>query len=79
MQSSNAFLNFDGLPRKTLLRPQEVATIMNVSSSTIYRWYEMGVIQGTRLNRTLRIFRESVIRQIEAQKNGYPLCMTIQE
>ena len=63
-------LNFDGLPQKMLLRPQEVAVFVNVSSRTIYRWYEMGVIQGTRLNHTVRIFRESVINWVETQKNA---------
>jgi len=71
MQSSDALINLDGLPRKTLLRPQEVAVIMNVSPSTIYRWYEMGIIQGTRLNRTLRIFRESVVKQIQGRMNEW--------
>jgi excisionase family DNA binding protein len=69
MQSSDVSLSFDALPNRMLLRPQEVAVFMNVSSRTIYRWYEIGIIQGTRLNRSVRIFRDSVVNWIEAQKN----------
>jgi excisionase family DNA binding protein len=69
MQSDDLLLGFDELPRKTLLRPDEVAGFLNVSLRTIYRWYEMGVIEGTRLNRSVRIFRESVLKRVEEKRN----------
>lgn len=69
MQSVDLILSYDELPRRSLLRPTEVATFLNVSLRTVYRWYEMDIIQGIRLNHSLRIFRESVIRRVEAQKN----------
>lgn len=69
MQSDPLSLSFDELPRRMLLRPQEVAAFLNVSSRTIYRWYEIGIIEGTRLNRSVRIFRESVLKWVEEQKN----------
>ena len=69
MKSPDTVLNFDDLPQKSLLRPEEVAGFLSVSLRTVYRWYEMGLIQGTRLNRSVRIFRESVIKQVREKKN----------
>jgi excisionase family DNA binding protein len=69
MKSPDTTLNFDDLPQKSLLRPEEVAGFLSVSLRTVYRWYEMGLIQGTRLNRSVRIFRESVIKQVREKKN----------
>jgi excisionase family DNA binding protein len=51
-----------GLPQKSLLRPDEVAEFLSVSLKTIYRWHEMGVIEGTKLKKVLRIYRESVVK-----------------
>lgn len=69
MKNVDGLLNFDDLPQKSLLRPEEVAGFLSVSLRTVYRWYEMGLIQGTRLNRSVRIFRESVIKQVKEKKN----------
>lgn len=69
MKGAGVLLNFDDLPHKSLLRPEEVAGFLSVSLRTIYRWYEMGLIQGTRLNRSVRIFRESVVKQVEEKQN----------
>ncbi len=52
------------LPEKSLLRPDEVAQFLSVSLKTIYRWHEMGVIEGTKLKKVLRIYRNSVLRLV---------------
>ena len=46
------------LPAKSLLRPDEVAKIWKVSTKTIYRWIDIGVLEGVRKGGTLRITRE---------------------
>jgi excisionase family DNA binding protein len=56
---------FQDLPHKTLLRPEEVALFMSVSLKTIYRWFRSGVIDGAKIQGSLRIYRESVIRLME--------------
>ncbi|MGD0232542.1 MAG: helix-turn-helix domain-containing protein [Syntrophorhabdales bacterium] len=53
------------LPDKTLLRPDEVAEFLSVSMKTVYRWYRSGIIEGIKLNRALRIYRESILRLID--------------
>jgi excisionase family DNA binding protein len=56
---------FYDLPRKTLLRPDEVAIFLSVSLKTVYRWYRSGLIEGTKVKRSLRIYRDSVLRLID--------------
>jgi len=46
------------IPPKKLLRPDEVAKFWRVSTSTIYRWIDLGIIPGVRLGGTLRIPKE---------------------
>ncbi len=58
---------FADLPKKTLLRPEEVALFLGVSLKTIYRWYRSGAIEGTKLKRSLRIYRESVLALVWAK------------
>ena len=53
------------LPKKTLLRPDEVALFLRVSLKTVYRWQAKGLLQGIRFQRSLRIFRESVVKLIQ--------------
>jgi excisionase family DNA binding protein len=53
------------LPNKSLLRPDEVATFMRVCVKTVYRWCELGKLQGVNLGKTLRIYRKSVIELLE--------------
>jgi excisionase family DNA binding protein len=55
------------LPDKTLLRPDEVAEFLSVSVKTVYRWYHAGVIDGTKFQRSLRIYRESVVRLLDGE------------
>ena len=57
--------DYSDLPFKTLLRPDEVAQFLSVSLKTVYRWYRAGVLDGTKVNRSLRIYRESVLRLLE--------------
>jgi excisionase family DNA binding protein len=56
---------FHDLPQKTLLRPDEVAIFLSVSLKTVYRWYRSGLIEGTKVKRSLRIYRDSVLRLID--------------
>jgi excisionase family DNA binding protein len=55
---------FQDLPRKTLLRPDEVALFMSVSLKTVYRWYRAGLVEGAKVQRSLRIYRDSVLKLI---------------
>jgi excisionase family DNA binding protein len=63
-------MEFNSLPQKTLLRPDEVALFLSVSLKTIYRWHDIGVIEGTRLRRVLRIYRDSVVKWVEENRTG---------
>jgi excisionase family DNA binding protein len=56
---------FHDLPHKTLLRPDEVAIFLSVSLKTIYRWYRSGLIEGTKVKRSLRIYRDSILKLID--------------
>ena len=49
------------LPNKSLLRPEEVAAYFDVSSTSIYRWIDHGLLVAEKYNRMLRIRRDSVI------------------
>jgi hypothetical protein len=54
------------LPRKPLLRLDEVASYFDVNPVTVRDWYERGIIQGVNPGgRSLRIFRESIVKLIE--------------
>lgn len=59
----------DELPNKRLLRPSEVAEFLGVSNKTIYRWFEMGLIEGVRMNRSIRILRTSVVARLSEQSD----------
>ncbi len=49
--------------QERLLRPREVARLLAVSRSTVYRWYWEGRLRGVKLNGgTFRIM-ESAVRQ----------------
>lgn len=51
-----------GLPKKALLRPDEVAEYFGVSRSLIYTWCELGVLEAEQYveHGTIRIPREAV-------------------
>jgi excisionase family DNA binding protein len=55
------------LPQKPLLRPDEVAQFLSVSLKTIYRWHRSGILPGTKINRSLRIPRDSVLSLIQEE------------
>lgn len=56
------------LPSKTLLRPDEVASFLSICPKTVYRWYQAGILGGTKLNGTLRIYRESLLGLMRANE-----------
>jgi excisionase family DNA binding protein len=58
---------FQDLPKKTLLRPDEVALFLSVSLKTVYRWYRSRVIDGTKVKRSLRIYRDSIMKLIDGK------------
>jgi len=51
----------DDMPNRKLLRPVEVAIFLGVSAKTIYRWCDMGLMARVKLNRSVRVLRESVV------------------
>jgi excisionase family DNA binding protein len=53
------------LPLRTMLRPSEVASFLRVSERTVYRWFELGLIEGIRINKSLRISRGSILTLLE--------------
>jgi len=54
------------LPNKSLLRPDEVAKYLSVSVKTVYRWIDMGRIEGVKVAGGLvRIPREAIDKAIE--------------
>jgi len=56
---------------KELLRPDEAASILNVSRWTIYRWVKEGRLEATKIGRgSLRIFTKSVDRLIQEKRTG---------
>jgi excisionase family DNA binding protein len=59
---------FADLPHKTLLRPDEVALFLSVSLKTVYRWYRTGLIEGTKVKRSLRIYRDSILRLVDGKE-----------
>jgi len=60
-------MEFVDLPRKNLLRPDEVAFFLRVSLKTIYRWYLSGLIAGVKVNKSVRIYRDSLVKLIEGK------------
>ena len=48
------------LPGRTLLKPSEVASLFNVSPQAVYLWHRMGMIEGVKIGRTLRIQASSI-------------------
>jgi excisionase family DNA binding protein len=48
------------LPDKSLYRPDEVAEYYRVHKKTIWKWISEGKLVAIRINKTLRIPRESL-------------------
>lgn len=56
------------LDKNYLMRPREVAKVLNVSISTIYRWFWEGKLEGVQIGGdTIRIF-SSCIKEILNEK-----------
>ena len=55
------------LPKKELLRPDEVAEHFSVSKKTVYNWIYQGKLKGYKIGRIVRVKQKSVI---EMQKNS---------
>jgi predicted site-specific integrase-resolvase len=53
------------LPSRALLRPSEVASFLRVSERTVYRWFELGLVDGIRINKSLRITRGSILTLLQ--------------
>jgi excisionase family DNA binding protein len=54
------------LLQNEVLTIKEVATYLRVSSVTVWRWCQKGVIPASRVGRNWRIRREDVLRLFEA-------------
>jgi excisionase family DNA binding protein len=52
------------LPQKNFLSPEEVASFLSMSLRRVYRLNQEGVIQGIRLDQSLRISRDSLLQYI---------------
>jgi excisionase family DNA binding protein len=61
---------FSDLPQRTLLTPEEVALFFGVSLKTVYRWYRSGLIEGMKLRRSMRIYRDSVVGLLQKKDEG---------
>lgn len=58
---------------KELLRPDEVAQILNISRWTVYRWVQEGRIQGSKIGKgSLRIFKSSIEHLIVENQVNFP-------
>ena len=68
--SGGGEIELSDLPRKTFLRPDEVALFLRVSLKTVYRWHAKGLLKGIRFQRSLRIFRESVVKLIQERSRA---------
>ncbi|MGD0658315.1 MAG: helix-turn-helix domain-containing protein [Syntrophorhabdales bacterium] len=64
-------MEFGDLPRKTLLRPDEVALFLSVSLKTIHRWYHSGLFEGAKVKGSLRIYRDSILKLV-GEKDSLP-------
>lgn len=62
----------EDLPDKTLLRPDEVALFLSISLKTVYRWYHSGIIEGIKFKRSLRIYRDSIVKLMDDEEVFHP-------
>jgi len=60
--------DYDDLPYRTFLKVDEVAAFLNVSSKTVYRWCDEEEIKVIKLNKSLRIFRNSLLKFIKRKQ-----------
>lgn len=57
------------MPNKSLLRPDEVAAILDVHVATVYRRIEDGTLPAIRIGNLYRIPRESLAALIDPDKS----------
>jgi predicted site-specific integrase-resolvase len=50
------------LPKKPLLRVEEVATHFDVARSTIYLWIDHGLLDAEKYKGIIRVTRESIVK-----------------
>lgn len=63
--------NLDGLPKKALYTPREVAEYFSVSVQTIYTWHNLGRIKGLKIaEKTLRIPRDEIVELITISQSS---------
>jgi excisionase family DNA binding protein len=56
------------LPNKSLLNPDEVASVLRISTRTVRRLRDEGEIEGVRIGgRALKFFRDSVVAYLRRQ------------
>lgn len=59
-------------PVDRLVRPREVATVMAVSVSTIYRWFWEGKLRGVQITGgTIRILESSINEKLKEDVEVY--------
>ena len=61
-------LLMEDVPNRTFLKPTEVATLLRVSTKTIYRWCDIGLIESVKMNGSVRVLRESVANLLSAEE-----------
>ena len=55
---------------RTFLKPTEVASLFNVSLSTVYSWYRAEMIQGIKIGGCVRIYQHSLGGSSVARESG---------
>jgi excisionase family DNA binding protein len=56
------------LPDKLFFRPDEVATILGVSRSTVYLWCQSEVIEAIKIRKQIRISKSILIEFLQKSK-----------
>jgi len=56
---------------RRFLRPDEVARFLSVSLKTVYRWYHSGSIEGVKTGRSLRIYRDSILKLVDGKDASF--------
>jgi excisionase family DNA binding protein len=55
---------------RTFLKPSEVASLLNVSMSTVYSWYRTEMIRGVKIGGCVRIYQHSLGGSSVARESG---------
>ena len=57
------------LPDKLLFRPDEVASIFEVTAKTVYQWCALGIIPSIKVGGVVRIKRSTLISLMESERD----------